>query len=161
MNDLIVRQDLAVVSAGKQDFVTVYLDGQMLGIPVLEVHDVLNEQQITRIPRSPDWVSGVLNLRGRIVTAIDLRTRLGLPAKDENTKSMSIVVEYKEEPYSLQIDKVGEVLSLEEQMFEKNPVTLDPRWRAVSKGIFRLEKELLPILDVEKLLDLDSNGIAA
>ena len=161
MNDLVVREDLSVVTTGSQDFVTIKLDGQTLGIPVLAVHDVLNAQQITKIPRSQDWVSGVLNLRGRIVTAIDLRRRLGLPPLEDGKKSMSVVVEHNEEPYSLQIDTVGEVLSLDDQLFERNPVTLDPRWREVSRGIYRLEGELLPILDVDRLLEFDTNGKAA
>jgi len=161
MNNLVVRDDLSVVTTGSQDFVTIKLAGQTLGIPVLAVHDVLNAQQITKIPLSPDWVSGVLNLRGRIVTAIDLRRRLGLPQLEDDKKSMSVVVEHEEEPYSLQIDTVGEVLSLDDQLFERNPVTLDPRWRDVSRGIYRLEGELLPILDVDRLLAFESNGKAA
>lgn len=161
MSDLVVREDLSIVATGSQDFVTVLLDSQLLGIPVLAVHDVLNAQQITSIPLAPDWVSGVLNLRGRIVTAINLRRRLGLPALDKDAKSMSVVVEHQGEPYSLQIDSVGEVLSLEDQFFEKNPVTLDPVWRDVSKGIYRLENQLLAILDVEKLLDFESGAKAA
>jgi purine-binding chemotaxis protein CheW len=161
MNDLVVREDLSVVTTGTQDFVTVKLAGQTLGIPVLAVHDVLNAQQITKIPLAADWVSGVLNLRGRIVTAIDLRRRLGLEPLEGDKKSMSVVVEHNDEPYSLQIDEVGEVLSLDDQLFERNPVTLDPRWRDVSKGIYRLENELLAILDVEKLLAFETNSKAA
>lgn len=161
MNDLVVREDLSVVTTGVQDFVTVKLAGQTLGIPVLAVHDVLNAQQITKIPLAADWVSGVLNLRGRIVTAIDLRRRLGLEPLEGDKKSMSVVVEHNDEPYSLQIDEVGEVLSLDDQLFERNPVTLDPRWRDVSKGIYRLENELLAILDVEKLLAFETNSKAA
>lgn len=163
MSDIAVRKDLSLVKAGTQarDFVTVNLAGQLLGIPVLAVHDVLKEQKITKIPLSPNWVGGVLNLRGRIVTAINLRDRLGLPPREEGLKSMSVVVEHRGEPYSLQIDSVGEVLSLEDHTFEKSPVTLDPVWRDVSKGIYRLEKELLAILDVNKLLDFENETKAA
>lgn len=161
MSDLVVRSNTSLSVIGTQDFVTVMLDGQILGIPVLAVHDVLNAQQITKIPQSQDWVAGVLNLRGKIVTAIDLRRRLGLPPREDGSKSMSVVVEHNEEPYSLQIDRVGEVLSLEDQLFEKNPVTLDPRWREVSNGIYRLKDQLLPILDVDRLLTFESNSKAA
>lgn len=161
MNDLVVRGETAVVSSGSQDFVTIHLAGQLLGIPVLAVHDVLNQQKLTSIPLAPSWVEGVLNLRGRIVTAINLRNRLNLPDREEGKKSMSIVVEHNEEPYSLQIDRVGEVLSLADSAFEKNPITLDPQWREVSKGVYRLEKELLVVLDVEKLLDFANVGKAA
>lgn len=161
MNDLVVRKDTSMVSTGRQDFVTIMLDGQMLGIPVLAVHDVLNHQQITSIPMAPDWVAGVLNLRGKIVTAINLRARMGLPPREEGKPSMSVVVEHLGEPYSLQIDTVGEVLSLEDQLFERSPVTLDPVWREVSKGIYRLDNQLMAVLDVDKLLDIEANGVAA
>jgi purine-binding chemotaxis protein CheW len=139
-----------------QDFVTIRLAGQLLGIPVLSVHDVLKPQKITRVPLAPDSVAGVLNLRGRIVTAVDLRSRLGLPPRGANERAgMSVVVEYRGEPYSLLIDSVGEVLSLDDTAFERNPVTLDPRWREVSDGIYRLDGELMVVLDVKRLLDLD------
>ncbi|HPF46016.1 MAG: chemotaxis protein CheW [Alphaproteobacteria bacterium] len=145
----------------KNDFVTIWLDGQMCGIPVLEVHDVLSRQTITKVPKSPVAVAGVLNLRGQIVTAIDLRKRLKLKDRDEGMEEMNIVVEYQKEPYSLIIDSVGDVLSLSEEAFERNPVTLDPHWQSVSNGIFRLENELLVILDIEKLLTLDESKVAA
>jgi purine-binding chemotaxis protein CheW len=139
-----------------QDFVTIRLAGQLLGIPVLTVHDVLKPQNITRVPLAPSSVAGVLNLRGRIVTAVDLRSRLGLPPRGANEQAgMSVVVEYRGEPYSLLIDSVGEVLSLDDTAFERNPVTLDPRWREVSDGIYRLDGELMVVLDVKRLLDLD------
>ncbi len=162
MNDLVVRKDSSLMTVGKRDFVTIMLAGQLLGIPVLSVHDVLNAQQITKIPLSPNWVAGVLNLRGKIVTAIDLRSRMGLPPLESEKKSMSVVVEHRGEPYSLQIDTVGEVLSLDDQLFERNPVTLDPVWREVSLGIYRLDNQLLAVLDVDKLLEIESsNGAAA
>lgn len=138
------------------EYVTIRLAGQLLGIPVLLVQDVLKPQKITPVPLSPAWVAGVLNLRGRIVTAIDLRARLGLPPRASGEKAeMSVVIDYRQEPYSLLIDSIGEVLRLDEQQFEKNPVTLNPRWREVSNGVFRLEKELLVVLDVDRLLEIN------
>lgn len=149
------------MKTGSNEFVTVRLAGQLLGIPVLLVHDVLKLQKVTRVPLSPSWVAGVLNLRGRIVTAIDLRERLGMPKRTGNEKAaMSVVVDFKGEPYSLIIDSVGEVLSLSDTLFEKNPVTLDQRWREVSDGVYRLENELLVVLDVRRLLDMEQ-AIAA
>lgn len=144
-----------------KDFVTIRMAGQLCGIPVLAVHDVLSQQSITKVPLAPPSVAGVLNLRGRIVTAINLRKRLGLGELDEGSKSMSIVVEYDGEPYSLMIDSVGDVLSFPEDSFERNPVTLDARWQEVSNGIFRLDGELLVILDVEKLLNFGKGQAAA
>lgn len=137
------------------EYVTVRLANQLLGIPVLGVHDVLRPQAITPTPLAPAWVAGVLNLRGRIVTAINLRARLGLPAPaDKSIKGMSIVVEYRGEPYSLLIDRVGEVLTLDDAEMERNPVTLDATWRQISAGIFRLENELMVVLDVEQVLEI-------
>ncbi len=138
-----------------RDFVTIRLAGQLCGIPVLEVHDVLSEQSITAVPLAPPAVAGVLNLRGRIVTAINLRKRLGLAEQEADGENMSIVVEYQGEPYSLLIDSVGDVMSFPEDSFERNPVTLESCWQDVSGGIFRLKGELMVILDVEKLLNFD------
>jgi purine-binding chemotaxis protein CheW len=137
------------------EYVTLRLANQLLGIPVLRVHDVLRPQAITPTPLAPAWVAGVLNLRGRIVTAINLRARLGLPARSDNEgRGMSIVVEYRGEPYSLLIDRVGEVLTLDEAEMERNPVTLDNVFRQISTGIFRLENELMVVLDVERILEI-------
>jgi len=137
-----------------EDFVTMFIEGQMFGIPVLVVQDVLGPQKITRIPLAPPEVAGSLNLRGRIVTAIDVRMRLRLPRKKAETgQGMSVVVDMKGELYSLRVDQVGEVLSLPAAKFERNPPTLDPLWREFSTGIYRLEEKLLVILDVPRLLD--------
>lgn len=146
---------------GSKDFVTIRLAGQLLGIPVLLVQDVIKLQNMTRVPLAPPWVAGVLNLRGRIVTAIDLRERLGMVSrKDGESATMSVVVDFKGESYSLLIDSVGEVLSLPDSLYEKNPVTLDQRWREVSDGIYRLDDELLVVLDVRRVLDLDRAAAA-
>ncbi|MDA5193166.1 chemotaxis protein CheW [Govanella unica] len=142
------------------EFVTLRLCGQTLGIPVMAVHDVLAAQKITPIPLAPYAVAGVLNLRGRIVTAIDLRARLGLPPRGEGDACMSIVVEHKGEPYSLLIDSVGEVLTLTAGQYERNPVTLDTHWQLVSNGIYRLDGELLVVVDVERLLDIGLTAVA-
>lgn len=136
-----------------QDYVTMFIDGQMFGIAVLTVQDVLGPQKITRIPLAPREVAGSLNLRGRIVTAIDVRLRLGLKRADDENKGMSVVVEQGGELYSLMVDQVGEVLSLPVAKFERNPPTLDPMWREFSAGIYRLDDKLLVVLDVAKLLD--------
>lgn len=137
-----------------EEFVTMFIEGQMFGIPVLMVQDVLGPQKITRIPLAPPEVAGSLNLRGRIVTAIDVRLRLRLPAHNEESgDAMSVVVDMRGELYSLRVDSVGEVLSLPAAKFERNPPTLDPLWREFSTGIYRLENKLLVVLDVPRLLD--------
>ncbi|MCA1909193.1 MAG: chemotaxis protein CheW [Magnetospirillum sp.] len=147
------RPSTELVAPETQDYVTMFIDGQMFGIAVLTVQDVLGPQKITRIPLAPREVAGSLNLRGRIVTAIDVRLRLGLKRPQDDNKGMSVVVEQSGELYSLMVDQVGEVLSLPVAKFERNPPTLDPMWREFSAGIYRLDDKLLVVLDVAKLLD--------
>lgn len=142
------------------EFVTMTIAEQLFGIPVLTVRDVLGPQKITRIPLAPHEVAGALNLRGRIVTAIDVRLRLGLDRRPEDDAGMSVVVEHKGELYSLMIDGVGEVLTLPADRFESNPPTLDPCWREVSSGVYRLDDQLLIVLEVDRLLDF-AHSLAA
>jgi purine-binding chemotaxis protein CheW len=140
------------MSGDYKEFLTILIAGQRFGIPILQVQDVLGRQRVTKIPLSPAEVAGSLNLRGRIVTAIDVRCRLGIAPRAEGEKEMSVVVEHDNELYSLIIDTVGDVLALENSEFEATPPTLDSSWRDVSSGIYRLEGELLVILDVPKFL---------
>jgi purine-binding chemotaxis protein CheW len=137
---------------GGNEFVTFLVADQLFGIPVLTVQEVLGPQRITRIPLAPAEVAGSLNLRGRIVTAIDIRHRLGMPARPADTEPMSVVVESRGDLYSLAVDAVGEVLRFETEAYEQNPGTLSPALREVSAGIYRLDGQLLIVLDVERLL---------
>lgn len=134
------------------EYLTIIVDEQKFGIPVLQIQDVLREQKVTRIPLASPEVAGSLNLRGRIVTAIDVRKRLNVQM-EPGARSMSVVVEYNQELYSLIIDKVGDVIRLEDGLIEKNPGTLDARWRDISEGVCQLDQELLIIMDVPRLLD--------
>jgi len=143
------------------EYVSITVAGQLFGIPVLQVQDVLGPQRITRIPLAPAEVAGSLNLRGRIVTAIDLRIRLKLPPLPDGQNGMSVVVDYGGELYSVMVDAVGEVLSLDAEAAERNPATLDPVWREVSGGIYRLDKTLLIVLDVARVLDFSVRAEAA
>lgn len=127
---------------------------QLCGVPVLSVRDVLGVQAITRIPLAPREVAGSLNLRGRIVTAVDLRSRLGLPPREAGQGAMSVVVEVGGELYSLLADQVGEVVSLNAGERLPNPPTLDLSWREFSLGVHRRNDRLLVLLDVERLLEL-------
>lgn len=148
-------EDLA--SQELDEFVTFFIEDQMFGVPILKVQDILAEQNITRIPLSQSTVAGSLNLRGHIVTALDVRTFLDVPkASESNDNRTSIVVDHKGELYSLLVDHVGDVLKVKKDTFEENPATLNPRWRAASSGIYRLKDKLLVALSVDKLLDLCS-----
>ncbi|MDQ0393474.1 chemotaxis protein CheW [Labrys monachus] len=142
-------------------YATVMIGGQVFGLPVSRVHDVFMPQSITRVPRSRPEIAGVLNLRGRIVTAIDMRRRLDLPSRDDGGTAMAVGIESKGESYGLLIDTVGEVLDLLGSGREPNPVNLDPRWTAVSSGVHRLDGRLMVILDVERVLAGMFEAIAA
>jgi len=136
-------------------FVTLMLGEQLCGVPVLCVRDVLADQIIARIPLAPPEVAGNLNLRGRIVTAIDLRQRLRLKPRAPGSSAMSLVTEQGSELYALQVDQVSEVLMLPRSRMEANPPTLPATWADFSEGIYRLEQGLMVVLSVEKLLALD------
>ena len=138
---------------GTAQFVSISIGGQMFGIPVLLVHDVLGPQRITRIPLAPPEIAGSLNLRGRIVTAVHVRRRLALDPLPADQETMSIVVEHHGDLYSLIVDSVGEVLRLDLDNIEPHPPTMPPRIRDISAGIYQLKDTLLVILDVSNLLD--------
>lgn len=151
----------SATSGEQRDYVTMTIADQLFGIPVLTVQDVLGPQNIARVPLAPKEVAGSLNLRGRIVTAIDVRPRLGLPRRDGEKAAMSVVVEHEGELYSLLVDSVGEVLSLNSRDYQRNPPTLDPRLRDFSDGIYRLNGSLLVVLSVASLLDFGNRSDAA
>jgi purine-binding chemotaxis protein CheW len=134
------------------EFLTIMIGSQIFGIPVLQVQDVLRQQAVTRVPLAPPEVAGALNLRGRIVTAINVRCRLGMDDLPAGTKTMSVVVEHEGELYSLIIDKVGDVLSLPNKGFEAVPPTMDSTWRDIATGIYRLDAQLMVVVDVARLL---------
>ena len=140
-------------------FVTLMVGEQLCGIPVLTVRDVLGPQTITRIPLAPLEVAGSLNLRGRIVTAIDLRSRLRLSPAPSGTPRMAVVAEQGSELYALLVDQVAEVMSLRSAQFERNPPTLPQEWAQYSTGIYRLQGRLLVVLDVPRLLALSPETV--
>lgn len=147
-------------NAKTSQFVSVTIGDQLFGIPVLLVQDVLGPQRITRIPLAPPEVAGSLNLRGRIVTAIHVRRRFGLDPLPSGKGTMSVVVEHHGDLYSLIVDGVGEVLTLDLDQFEPHPPTMPPRLREISAGIYQLKEHLLVILDVSNLLDFIGHDTA-
>jgi purine-binding chemotaxis protein CheW len=140
-------------ASNTRELLTLNVGEQIFGIPILQVQDVLGPQKITRVPLAPTAIAGSLNLRGRIVTAINMRACLGMAESDADARTMSVVVENQGELYSLMIDRVGDVMNLPYSDFEKNPATLNPQWRALCQGIYRLKDKLLVVLDVPRLLE--------
>ncbi len=137
----------------REEFVTMSVGGQAFGIPVLGVRDVLGPQKITRVPLAPAEMAGSLNLRGRIVTAINMRRRLGLPDDGFIENAMAVVVEHEEEAFSLLVDEVGEVLSLPASKRGASPATLDPAWREIADGIYQLDNRLMIVLNISNVLN--------
>jgi purine-binding chemotaxis protein CheW len=146
----------AMVAAAEASTAAAYLTltvaDTLCGVPVLAVRDVLTAQAITRIPLAPAEVAGSLNLRGRIVTAIDLRIRLGLMSRPDGAPGMNVVVEREGELYSLLVDEVGDVVPLPPEGRAAKPPTLDPLWREIAADVYRLEDRLVILLDVERVL---------
>ena len=151
------HHDLTATHPGEnlQDFVTFFVGDQMFGIPVLHVQDILTPDSIASIPLAPPEVRGSINLRGRIVTVIDVRVRLGMETrKPRPTENMGVTVEQDHELYTLLVDRIGDVVAMSNDLFEKNPGTLAPMWREFSEGVYRLEDNLMVILDIERLLNI-------
>lgn len=151
------RERASAGSADKREFLTFTVEKQLFGLPLAGVSDVLDARPLTPVPLAPPEVAGSLNLRGRIITAIDVRRRLGLPAMPCGAEHMSIVTESDGELFNLIVDTVGEVLAVGDDQYEDNPVTLDPEWRRFSAGIYRLSDGLMVVLNVEPLLDFGSD----
>lgn len=145
----------------EMEFVTVRIGEQLFGLPIDRVHDVFAADSLTRVPMAPPEIAGVLNLRGRIVTAIDMRRLLDLPAQPEHTEQMAVGIEYRSESYGLLIDEVGEVLKLPAAQQDSVPVNLDPRWGRIAAGVYRLENNLMIVLDVDRVLDVQAVKAAA
>jgi purine-binding chemotaxis protein CheW len=143
------------------EYVTATIGEQLFGMPISRVQDVFIPERMTRVPLAAPEIAGLINLRGRIVTAIDLRRQLGLPAPDDGASRMAIEIECKGESYGLLIDAIGEVLKLAVAGREDNPINLDGRLARVSAGVHRLDGKLLVVLDVDRVLDLGASALAA
>ena len=141
-------------------FVTFRLAEQWLGIPVILIQEVLTAQAVSSVPRSPNQVAGFLNLRGQIVTAVDLRTCLGLPPREEDAEEMNVVVKDGEEFFSLLVDEVGDVVEVDAERVQPAPKTLPGVWRDVCNGVIRLEDGLLVVLDVDSVLGAEASRAA-
>lgn len=147
--------DSAVSAASAvEGLVSIRIGRQVFGVPVLQVQDVIAQTDINLVPLGPPEVAGLLNLRGRIVTAVDMRRRLGMEPRRPEDGLMSVIVDRNGELYALLVDDVGDVLWLPQDAQEPVPVTLSAHWRALCRGLFRLDEELLLVLRVEDILAL-------
>jgi purine-binding chemotaxis protein CheW len=143
------------------EYVTVTIGDQLFGLPIARVQDVFVPERLTRVPLSPPEIAGVLNLRGRIVTAIDMRCRLDLAERVDGQPVMAIGIDMRNESYGLLVDSVGEVLTFPSGACEVKPANLDARLARVASGVIRLENQLLVVLDVDRVLDMGHRAVAA
>lgn len=142
-------------SAWEQDeiqLLTFHVHDQVLAIPVIHIRDVFLAQKITPVPLAAGEIRGLINLRGRIVTAISMREKLNFPKVGVDEKQMIIAVEHAGEVYGLLVDKVGDVTSLSEDLYERKPQVLDGKLRDIARGVFKLEGKLLILLDVDLII---------
>src|SRR5438045_9232154 len=143
------------------EYVTAMIGGQLFGLPISRVQDVFMPERLTRVPLSPREIAGVLNLRGRIVTVVDMRARLGLPKNEEGKPPMAVGVDLRGESYGLLIDQIGEVLRLPGNGREDNPVNLDPRLARLAGGVHGVAGQRMVSLDGGRGLEIVPGVLAA
>lgn len=144
-----------------RQFCTFHVDGLFFGIDVLQVQEVLRFQPMTRVPMAPAMVRGLINLRGQIVTAIDLRHRLGLASRGADSLPMNIVVRSEEGAVSLLADQIGDVIEISDDSFERPPDTLKGAARELVTGVHKLKDRLLLILDTGRAVSVAQGMVAA
>ena len=146
--------------AVEQQFCTFWVDGLFFGVEVLKVQEVIRFQEMTRVPLAPAVVQGLINLRGQIVTAIDLRRSLELTPRNPQSLPMNVVVRTADGAVSLLVDEIGDVLNAPAQAFERPPETLSPGAAELISGVYKLKERLLLVLDTEKAVTLSASAAA-
>lgn len=139
-----------------EQFLTAYVNGHYLGLPIRHIQDIIGPHQITRIPLAKSAIAGILNLRGRIVTAVDVKERFGESTDQGIAQSMGIIVENRDELFSLLVDQVEDVMTIDHADIEKAPPTLNPVWLDACLGVYQLKDKIMIIIDPEKILDLNT-----
>jgi len=137
-------------------FATFFVADLFFGVDVLRVQEVLHFQQMTRVPQAPEVIEGLINLRGQIVTAIDMRRRLALQPRNSGQVPMNVVVRNWDGAVSLLVDEIGDVLDVDPATYEPPPENLDPVASEFVRGVYKLRDRLLLVLDVERSVDLSA-----
>ena len=152
-----LKSDLAQTSG---QFSTFFVADLFFGVDVLRVQEVLRCQQMTHVPKAPEVIEGLINLRGQIVTAIDLRRRLGLPPRGGDQMPTNVVVRTDDGAVSLLVDEIGDVLDMDAATYERPPENLDPAAREIISGVYKLKDRLLLVLNTERTVDLAATRVA-
>ena len=144
--------------AEENQYCTFFVDGHCFGVNVTQVLEIIRHQEMTRVPLAPPAVRGLINLRGQIVTTIDLRRRLGLADRTAEQAPVNVVVQTDDGPVSFLVDEIGDVLEVSEKLFEAPPATLGGNARQLIRGAYKLNNHLLQLLDVEQALQAGIAG---
>src|SRR5262249_1382936 len=137
----------------ERQYCTFFVDGHYCGLDVRKVQEIIRYQEMTRVPLAPPVVRGLINLRGQIVTAIDLRQRLELKDRPADQRPVNVVVQTEEGAVSLLVDEIGDVVEVSEELFERPPETLTGIGRELIRGAYKMQDRLLLLLDSEKTLE--------
>jgi purine-binding chemotaxis protein CheW len=135
------------IAIGMKQLCTFLVDGMLYGVDVIHIQEVIRQQEMTPVPLAPKTVTGLINLRGQIVTALDLRQQLGLPPRDPDHPSTNVVIRNGDSVVSLLVDEIGDVVDVDESAFEEPPATMDAGIRHMVLGAYKLEGQLLVFLD--------------
>jgi purine-binding chemotaxis protein CheW len=144
-----------------RQFCTIHLGEHLFGVEVMRIQEVISYQAMTAVPLAPDVIGGLINLRGQIVTAIDLRVRLEMPPRPEGALPMNVVVQTAGGAVSLLVDEIGDVVEVEEAIFENPPETLSGVAKQLIRGVYKFEGALLLDLDIDATIDIDVADRAA
>lgn len=145
--------------ANLQQFCTFFLKDQFFGVPVQQVQEVIRYQEMTRVPLTPSVIRGLINLRGQIVLAVDLRRRFAMEDRPESQLPMNVVVRTEDGPVSLLVDEIGDVLEVEEESFERPPETIEGQTRELVRGVYKLQERLMLVLDTERAVTGEDAGV--
>lgn len=140
--------------ADERQFCTFYLDGLFFGVDVENVQEVIRYQEMTGVPLASPVVRGLINLRGQIVTALDLRERLALPARPDGQLPMNVVVRDEDGAVSLLVDEIGDILEVDDELFERPPENLSGVARELITGAYKVDGRLLLTLDIDRAMAL-------
>ena len=143
--------DIPLDSAMDTDLIVLYVAELCVGIDIRMVQEIHRATRITRVPLAPPYIAGVLNLRGRIVTIVDPKIRLGIPGENMGDACFHLIVFHRNEPIGLLVDRLGDVVSVPADKIEKIPVHVGPASSRLLKGIVQTEKELISIVDLNEL----------
>ena len=148
------------MNSSNRQFCTFYLDKVLFGVELRGVQEVIQQVELTDVPLAPAVVGGLINLRGQIVTANDLRRRLELPERPDDIRPVNVVVRTRDGAVSLLVDEIGDVVEVEQDTFEGPPETLQGKIRMVILGVHKLDRQLMHLLDIEKACETAEAAIA-